>query len=105
MQMFFKIFPDIEYFNVGVLFAINNPNKINNIAINRRKIEGKGCPLCDYRGYLYNEDGKSFMCSCTKDKFFREIYIKANGLEEEVNKKIDAIFAAKGLKRERLRSA
>ena len=30
-----------------------------------------------------------------------EIYIKANGLEEEVNKKIDAIFAAKGLQRPR----
>ncbi len=28
-----------------------------------------------------------------------ELYIKAHGLEEEVNKKIDAIFAAKGLKR------
>ncbi|MBE2289033.1 MAG: cobalamin B12-binding domain-containing protein [Chitinophagaceae bacterium] len=28
-----------------------------------------------------------------------ELYIKANGLEEEVNKKIDAIFAAKGLPR------
>ncbi len=28
-----------------------------------------------------------------------EIYIKANGLEEEVNKKIDALFALKGLKR------
>ena len=28
-----------------------------------------------------------------------ELYIKANGLEDEVNKKIDAIFAAKGLKR------
>ncbi|MCD6010252.1 MAG: methylmalonyl-CoA mutase [Flavipsychrobacter sp.] len=28
-----------------------------------------------------------------------ELYIKANGLEESVNKKIDGIFAAKGLKR------
>jgi isobutyryl-CoA mutase len=28
-----------------------------------------------------------------------ELYIKANGLEEEVNKKIDAIFAEKGLNR------
>jgi len=28
-----------------------------------------------------------------------ELYIKANGLEEEVNKKIEAIYAAKGLKR------
>lgn len=28
-----------------------------------------------------------------------ELYIKVNGLEEEVNKKIDAIFAAKGLPR------
>lgn len=33
MQMFFAIFDKVEYFNVGVLFAIDNPNKINNIAM------------------------------------------------------------------------
>ena len=32
-QIFFDIFPNSEYFNVGILFAINNPNKINNVSM------------------------------------------------------------------------
>lgn len=31
-QIFFDIFPEHEYFNVGVLFAIHNPNKTNNVS-------------------------------------------------------------------------
>ena len=40
--------------------------------------EGRGCVLCDYTGYTTNVNGKDIMCSCEKDKFLKELYIKSN---------------------------
>jgi DNA replication protein DnaC len=55
----------------------------------RRMLEGKGCASCDYNGFVTNYLGKTVMCSCVKDKFFKELFVKANVPEVYIGKTID----------------
>ena len=55
----------------------------------RRMLEGKGCASCDYNGYITSYLGKTVMCSCVKDKFFKELFVKANVPEVYIGKTID----------------
>jgi len=43
-----------------------------------RMKEGKGCFVCDYNGYTTNYQGKAVMCTCTKEKFFLELFQRAD---------------------------
>lgn len=51
---------------------------MNDEAMIKRKREGIGCALCNFLGYTLNEDKKQILCSCSKEKFFMEIYKKSN---------------------------
>jgi len=43
-----------------------------------RKSTGIGCVLCDYSGYTINNKGKAVMCSCEKDRFYKQVYQQNN---------------------------
>jgi len=51
--------------------------------------KGIGCALCDYSGYTTNYKGKDVMCSCEKEKFLKELYVKANVPRVYVGKSLD----------------
>ena len=54
-----------------------------------RMREGRGCAACDFTGYVVNSNGKSCMCSCLRDKFYKDIFIKADVPRAYINKSID----------------
>jgi DNA replication protein DnaC len=61
------------------LLGLDNIKKTyNDRALMERKKNGIGCVLCNYTGYILNQDEKNEMCSCEKDKYLREIFIKNN---------------------------
>ena len=62
---------------------------LQNSARNLRMNKGIGCALCDYFGYTTNYKGKSVMCSCEKEKFLRELYVKANVPRVYIGKSLD----------------
>jgi len=51
-----------------------NVEKLKEGALKYRQSRGEGCHLCDYHGHLINSEGKAYLCSCTKNKFFRSMY-------------------------------
>jgi DNA replication protein DnaC len=55
----------------------------------KNKYEGIGCALCDYSGYVKNINGKELMCSCQKEKIYKEIYDKANIPRIYLNNSLD----------------
>jgi DNA replication protein DnaC len=59
------------------ILGVDKIEKLRDKARTERMVEGKGCSLCDYSGYTTNEDGLSSMCSCQKNKFFRELFALA----------------------------
>jgi hypothetical protein len=71
------------------MMGLQTIEEVRKNASKKRMLEGKGCPLCDYSGYVYNENGKSSMCSCAKEKFYRELFIKANIPRAYLNKTLD----------------
>ena len=58
-------------------------------AKNYRKNSGKGCVLCDYSGYTTSKLGKAVMCTCQKEKFLAELFIKANVPKSFYGKSVD----------------
>lgn len=54
-----------------------------------RMREGKGCAACDFTGYVINSNGKTCMCSCLKEKFLRDLFIKADIPRSYIGKSID----------------
>jgi DNA replication protein DnaC len=60
------------------ILGVGKIEKLRDKARTERMVEGKGCALCDYSGYTFNEDGLSSMCSCQKKKFFKELFTLAN---------------------------
>lgn len=73
----------------GKLLGIENIESLREKAKNQRRFNGKGCVLCDYTGYTYNDDKTSSMCSCLKDNFFKDLFVKANVPRAYMNKSID----------------
>lgn len=53
-------------------------NRLDNKDKLERMASGKGCVLCDYKGFSLNKDNTYSMCSCNKNSFFHEIYQKSN---------------------------
>ena len=63
--------------------------ELNKKAMLKRKREGIGCVLCDYTGFTISKDQKQVMCSCTKDKFYYEVFKKANVPNLYIGKNIE----------------
>lgn len=55
----------------------------------QRKKEGIGCALCNYTGYTLTANEKSVMCTCEKEKFFKDIFIKCDVPQLFLNKTIE----------------
>lgn len=62
---------------------------LRNSAKYARMQEGKGCFNCNYNGYTTNYQGKAILCSCTKDKIFKELFGKSNVPSLYYNKSVD----------------
>jgi len=60
------------------ILGVDKIEKLRDKARIERMIDGKGCALCDYSGYTTDKDGLSAMCSCEKNKFFKELFKLAN---------------------------
>ena len=71
------------------MMGIKSIDELKSDASRKRKAEGKGCALCDYTGYLTNDLGKTLMCTCGKEQFLKELFIKAQVPNAYLNKVID----------------
>lgn len=71
------------------MMGIINIEELKKAARRRKMLDGNGCQLCDYNGYTINHTGKSLMCSCAKDKIYKELFLSANVPRAYINKSID----------------
>lgn len=72
-----------------LLLGLDRIQDLNRKAVHDRKRQGKGCVLCNYTGYTTNSENKETMCSCEKNKFFYEIYNRANVPKAFIDKTLD----------------
>lgn len=79
----------MEMTEFELTLGLNKIEELNKKAMFARKREGKGCVLCNYTGYTTNSENKEIMCSCEKNKFFHEIYSRANIPRAYLNKNLD----------------
>jgi DNA replication protein DnaC len=66
-----------------------DPASLRNSAKEYRKRQGNGCFLCDYFGYTHDSQGKTVMCSCLREKFLHELYVRANVPRSYYNSTVD----------------
>ena len=71
------------------MMGIVNIEELKKAARRRKMLDGNGCQLCDYNGYTINHTGKSLMCSCAKDKIYKELFLSANVPRAYISKSID----------------
>ena len=53
-----------------------------------RKQSGFGCDECDYKGYYTKHNGLTYMCSCVKENFLKELFVKASVPKKYLGKQI-----------------